>query len=174
MENTFGKPIIPINEEQRLLQLHLYTEPDNFPDKYFKAVAKTIARSFNTPIALISLVGSEHVTFKGNFGMEGVVSTPRGISLCSLAILDNNPTIYEDARKEPCLLNNPLVAGDFGLQFYAGVPLTTKEGFNIGTVCVVDKEPRDFSEQEVALLTKFAESIIGELENRHILKSAGK
>ncbi|MES2565573.1 MAG: GAF domain-containing protein [Bacteroidota bacterium] len=170
MNNTFGKPIIPKNEKQRLKALKEYADLNGLPDIYFNAIAVTIAKTFNAPIALVSLVASEHVEFKGNYGMEGVYTVDRGLSLCSLAILDPDPTIFPDARKEPCLLNNPLVAGEFGLQFYAGVPLTTKEGYNIGTVCIVDKEPREFSEKDTALLSKFSKSIISELENRKILK----
>lgn len=170
IKNTFGKPIIPPNETQRIDALNNYAVLNGFPDKYFNELAIIIAKTFDTPIALISLVGNEHVEFKGNFGMQDVNVVPRGESLCSLAILDNDPTIFRDARKEPCLLNNPLVAGDFGLRFYAGSPLTTKEGFNIGTVCVVDKEPRNFSEQETALLSRFAENVMQELESRRVLK----
>jgi GAF domain-containing protein len=143
---------------------------DGYPDKYFNEQAFIIARTFNTPIALISLVGSEHVEFKGNFGMDGINTVPRGESLCSLAILDTQPTIFKDATQEPCLLNNPLVAGDFGLRFYAGVPLSTKQGIIIGTVCVVDKEPRDFSENETELLSRFANNVMQELEDRMVLK----
>ncbi|CAN5903412.1 hypothetical protein BH11BAC7_BH11BAC7_33820 [soil metagenome] len=170
MENTFGISIIPENEALRIQASESYAVLDEFPDEYFNKVAITIARTFNAPIALVSIVRSQHVEFKGNFGMEGIHKVDRGVSLCSLAILDSNPTIFRDARKEPCLLNNPLVAGTFGLQFYAGVPLATKEGFNIGTVCVVDKEPRDFTDQDIALLTKFSESIILELEERRLLR----
>jgi len=82
----------------------------------------------------------------------------RGISLCSLAVLDPEPTIFEDATKEPCLLANPLVAGEFGLKFYAGAPLITPDGYNIGTVCVVDKKPRTFSELEQELLVQFSKA----------------
>lgn len=169
MKNTFGKPIIPPNESQRLEVLNTYVVLDGFPDKYLNEQAYIIARTFNTPIALISLVGGEHVEFKGNFGMDGVTIVPRGESLCSLAILDSHPTIFIDATKEPCLLNNPLVAGDFGLRFYAGVPLTTKEGVNIGTVCVIDKEPRDFSAEETELLSRFAHNVMQELEDRLVI-----
>ena len=170
MTSTFGKDIIPKDEEQRLSALHTYAILDGYPDKYFNELASIIAKTFQTPIALISLVGSEHVEFKGNSGMEGTNTVDRGISLCSLAILDDNPTIFEDATKEPCLLKNPLVAGEFGLQFYAGVPISTKDGFNIGTVCVVGKNPRKFTTDEIQLLSKFADSVMKELDARKILK----
>ncbi|MBV9986119.1 MAG: GAF domain-containing protein, partial [Chitinophagaceae bacterium] len=169
-KNTFGKPIIPANENIRIEAVNEYVVLDGFPDKYFNEVAQIIARSFDTPIALISIVGSEQVEFKGNFGMEGVNTVDRGTSLCSLAVLDHAPTIFNDASKEPCLLTNPLVAGEFGLRFYAGVPLRTQQGLNIGTVCVVDKEPRDFTEKELELLDRFAGNVMKELEDRRLLR----
>jgi GAF domain-containing protein len=169
MDYTQLKNIIPANEPLRLEVLNKYVEMTGYPDKYFNKIASIIARTFQVKIALISFVGSAHVEFKGNFGMEGTTIVDRNISLCSLAILDNDPTIFEDATKEPCLLNNPLVAGTFGLKFYAGAPLTTKEGVNIGTVCVVDKEPRQFSGNEVELLVRFAKTVMTELEERHLI-----
>lgn len=158
MNNTFGKPIIPKNDEERLKALRSYDILGSLPEGFFNNLANIIARTFDTPIALISLVDKEQVFFKANVGMPGVEYVDRGVSLCSLAILDNEPTIFEDASNEPCLLANPLVAGDFGLRFYAGAPIVTPDGFNIGTVCVVDKEPRTFSEREQKLLVQFSQS----------------
>jgi GAF domain-containing protein len=115
---------------------------------------------------LIALVEEEQVVFKGNSGMEGTKAVSRGVSLCSLAVLDDEPTVFEDALKEPCLLKNPLVAGQFGLRFYAGAPITTPEGFHIGTVCVVDKKPRSFSEEDKKLLQQFAQNAMALLMQR--------
>lgn len=170
-QNSFGKNIIPDNEAQRLLELYKYAELNGTPDKYFNEQAFIIAKCFNTAIALISLVGNEHVEFKGNFGMEGTTVVDRGISLCALAILDSNLTVFRNAREESCLIANPLVAGEFGLRFYAGAPITTKDGYNIGTVCVVDKQPRDFTPEEEVLLRNFADNVMKELEYRFIIKS---
>jgi GAF domain-containing protein len=168
-ENTFGKNIIPANDEKRVAELKRYAELNGTPDKYFNEQAYIIAQCFNTPIALISLVGNDHVEFKGNFGMEDTTVVDRGISLCSLAILEPEPTIFKNAPEEPCLIANPLVAGDFGLRFYAGAPIVTKTGYNIGTVCVVDKEPRDFSDEESNLLKDFANNVMNELEYRLLI-----
>lgn len=166
MENSFGKPIIPANEEQRLKALRYYLAIQKLPASFFHNLALIVARTFNTPIALVSLVEEKQVIFKGNIGMEDTEVVPRGISLCSLAVLDTEPTIFEDALKEPCLLSNPLVAGDFGLRFYAGAPITTSEGFLIGTVCIVDKQPRSFSEEDKRLLQEFAKTAMHLLEQR--------
>lgn len=166
MNNTFNKPIIPENDALRLKALEYFDILNSLPDQYFTNLANIMAKTFSAPIGLVSLVAEESVHFKGNFGMEGVEKVDRGESLCSLAVLDAEPTIFEDALKEPCLLRNPLVTGEFGLRFYAGAPIVTKEGFNIGTVCVVDKEPREFSEKETELLKLFADNAMNEIEIR--------
>jgi len=156
MKNTFGIPIIPGNDEERLKALRSYNILHSVPEGFFNKLAGIIAKTFNTPIALISLVDKEQVFFKANVGMEGTSYVDRGTSLCSLAILDDQPTVFENAVDEPCLLANPLVAGEFGLRFYAGAPIITQDGYNIGTVCVVDKQPRTFSEEDKDLLKQFA------------------
>ena len=172
MNNTFGKSIIPDNEELRLKALEYFNILNDLPDRYFTNLAHIIAAAFDTPIALISLVGEGTVFFKGNVGMEEVKKVDRGVSLCSLSILDSEPTIFNDALQHPCLLSNPLVAGEFGLRFYAGAPITTKEGFNIGTVCVVDKEPREFTQNERELLVHFAANAMEEIEMRSMTLAA--
>lgn len=166
MVNTFNKDIIPADDELRLNALDYYNILNDLPDRYFSNLAQIIAHTFNSEIALISLVGEEDVFFKGNHGMEGVKKEDRGSSLCSLAILDPDPTIFNDALKEPCLLSNPLVIGEFGLRFYAGAPIKTSEGFSIGTVCIIGKEPREFTMQEKALLVLFAKNAMIEIESR--------
>jgi len=84
--------------------------------------------------------------------------------LCTLAILNNGLTIIPDALAEPCLLSNPLVAGSFGLRFYAAAPLKTDDGYNLGSVCIVDKEPREFNLADKVMLEHLAESVMKELE----------
>ena len=157
MLNTFGKDIIPTNDEERLEVLHSYKIVGSQPEVFFNNLAHIMADCFKTPIALISLVDKEQVFFKANVGMKDNY-VPRGISLCSLAVLDPLPTVFTDALKEPCLLSNPLVAGEFGLRFYAGAPITTPDGYHIGTVCIVDKQPRNFSAIDEDLLVGFADA----------------
>jgi GAF domain-containing protein len=164
--NYFGRNIIPENEAARLHELEYYKLLEGLPEGYFTNLAHIVAQTFDTPIALVSLVDSDSVLFPGNVGMEGAKEVPRGMSLCSLAVLDDNPTIFNDALEEPCLLANPLVSGDFGLRFYAGAPIITKLGFAIGTVCVVDKEPRAFSGSEKQMLRDFAAAAMEEIERR--------
>lgn len=166
MNNSFGKSIIPENDEERIIALESYSILNSLPEGFFNNLAQIVAKTFDAPIALISLVDREQVFFKANVGMPGVTHVDRGISLCALAVLDSEPTIFEDATKEPCLLTNPLVAGEFGLQFYAGAPIITADGYNIGTVCVVDKKTRKFSEEDQELLKLFANSAMDAIVER--------
>jgi GAF domain-containing protein len=166
MNNSFGKRIIPENDNDRIKALESYEIMHTLPEGFFNNLAFIIAKTFDTPIALISLVDRDQVFFKANVGMPGVEYVDRGVSLCSLAILDDEPTIFEDASSEPCLIANPLVAGEFGLKFYAGAPIVTPDGFNIGTVCIVDKKPRSFSEREQELLVQFSKSAMDAIVER--------
>lgn len=167
MKNSFGIPIIPPNEKKRLAALQSLHIMDSEPELFFDNIAQIMAQCFQTPIALISLVDKEQVLFKANVGMTDTRNVSRGVSLCSLAILQPLPTIFEDALKEPCLLANPLVAGKFGMRFYAGAPIITPDGYAIGTACVIDKKARSFSEVDTELLAGFAKSAMkGMLKRR--------
>lgn len=166
MYNSFDREIIPVNEAARLEALRSYHIVYSEPELFFNNLAHIVARCFQTPIALISLVDQDQVFFKANVGMPGAQNVPRGISLCSLAILEPEPTVFQNTLEEPCLLANPLVAGDFGMRFYAGAPILTPDGYAIGTVCVVDKQPREFSETDRELLVLFAASVMEAIQER--------
>lgn len=155
------------NEKERLAKLYGYNIIENL-DKTgtFQHIVSMAARIFNVPIALVSFVDEMNVVAQSNIEMEGAGEFSRDISLCSMAILKNEVTVFENAREEPCLLTNPLVYGSFGLQFYAGAPLTTPDGFNIGVLAVVDKKPRAFSKDEEAMLEGLAAIVMEELEER--------
>lgn len=171
MENTFGVPIIPENDHERLEKLygyHVLESRQKFGS--FQHVATMASQIFKVPIALVSFVDKDQVYFKANVGMEGTNQICRGTSLCSLAILKNEITVFKNAKKEPCLLTNPLVAGDFGLGFYAAAPLITPDGYNIGAVCIVDKKSREFSTAEQALLEGLAKVVMEELEEKQLLQ----
>ena len=167
--NTFiGINIIPDNEAERLQKLKEYDILDTPEEGAFNHIAAMATHMFNVPIALVSLVDADRVWFKANVGMEGVVNVPRGESLCSLAVLNEGLTIFPDAAAEPCLLANPLVSGNFGLRFYAGAPLVTADGLNIGTFCLVDKQPREFIESDQKMLRHLASMVMDEIENRYM------
>ncbi len=166
IENTFGINIIPENDPQRIEALKRYHIMDTPAEDSFDNIAKLCTQIFNVPISLVSLVDAERVFFKANVGMGNAKEANRGKSLCALAVLDPKVTVFEDALKEPCLLANPNVTGDFGLRFYAGAPLITSDGFMIGTLCIIDKSPKDFSKEQQAILQGMARAIMDQIELR--------
>ncbi|MGH9298098.1 MAG: PP2C family protein-serine/threonine phosphatase, partial [Acidimicrobiales bacterium] len=91
---------------------------------------------------------------------------------CASAIMQSEPWLVTDARVDPRVLANPLVASEFGLRFYAGAPLTTHDGFNLGTLCVIDRQPREVTEDEVATLRDLAALVMDELELRRSARRA--
>jgi GAF domain-containing protein len=165
MDNTFGRPIIPDNEEQRLAKLRsLHILDTHEENGTFKHIAAIAARMFNVPIALVNFVEKDYVVTKARVGLDGETQMSRSISLCSLAVLRSDVTVFENAQVEPCLLANPLVIGEFGLRFYAAAPLTTSDGFHIGAVCIVDKEPREFSASDQKMLVSLAAIVMDEIQ----------
>lgn len=166
IENTFGMNIIPVNDIQRLQALKRYRIMDSPSEDSFDHIAKLCTQIFNVPISLVSLVDAEKVFFKANVGMGNAKEANRGKSLCALAVLNEEVTVFEDALKEPCLLANPNVIGDFGLRFYAGAPLITHDGFLIGTLCIIDKKTRTFTKEEETILAGMAKAVMDHIELR--------
>ena len=123
-------------------------------------------RLLGTPIAIISIVDEDRIWFKSHEGLDGVAEIPRDPGLCASAILHNGPWILNDASVEPVALANPLVAGEFGLRFYAGIPLRTQDGHGLGTLCVIDKAPREITPEQTAILQDLAAVVMDELELR--------
>ena len=165
--NTPDPSLIPANERERLAALARYEQVATTGNGAFNHVAEMAVRMFDVPIALVNLVGAEVVrTIAGKGGIEEDTEMVRGVSLCSLAILSDEPTVFRDALQEPCLLTNPLVTGNYGLGFYAAAPLRTKDGYNIGAVCLVDKKPRAFSAGEQKVLEGLAQIVMEDMETR--------
>lgn len=155
-----------LNEKNRLKALRRYKLVNGLPQGYFYELAQSVADTFHTPIALVSVVDKDHVAFPGNVGIPNIEQMPRNISLCSMALLKDHPTVYPDTLEVPELLTNPLIAGDFGVRFYAGAPIITDDGYALGVVCIVDKQPRQLSEKEVSALKSFAETAMQQIKKR--------
>ncbi len=166
--NTFGLPIIPFDESKRLAALARYQVPRQSATGAFSHIAEMAVRMFDVPIALVNFVGDDVVLTVGAEGeVKAGTETPRGVSLCSLAVLKAEPTVFESALETPCLLANPMVTEDFGLRFYAAAPITTPDGYRIGAVCLVDKQPRTFTESEQKVLAGLAQIVMEEIETRY-------
>jgi GAF domain-containing protein len=161
---------LPVNEKQRIEALKRYHILDTPPDGAFDDITSLASSIFNVPIAIISLVDSERIWFKSHYGLS-VNQIDRQPGLCASAILADDIYAVEDARKDPRTLANPLVAGEFGLQFYAATPLRTSDYYNLGTLCVIDKNPRQFTGEEKILLGKLGKIVMNEMELRLQLRS---
>jgi two-component sensor histidine kinase len=136
---------------------------DTPPDGAFDRITALAARRFGVPISIVSIVDEDRIWFKSHHGLP-VEQIDREPGLCASAILGKDPYLLADASIDPRSLANPLVAGDFGLRFYAGVPLTTNDGHNLGTLCVIDKEPRAIGEKQIEDLKDLASVVMDQIE----------
>jgi GAF domain-containing protein len=153
---------LPENEADRLAALRALDLLDSPPDDRFDRVTRIAASLFDVPIVLVSLVDAERQWFKSCIGVD-VAETSRDVSFCAHAIHAPKPLIVNDTLKDERFRGNPLVQGDTRIRFYAGAPIFSPDGFAIGTLCLIDRRPRDFSEQEAALLTDLAALVDAEL-----------
>jgi sigma-B regulation protein RsbU (phosphoserine phosphatase) len=138
---------------------------DTPPDGAFDRITALAARHFDVPIAIVSIVDTDRIWFKSHHGIDAQ-QIGRDPGLCASAILQDRPWIVRDTWADPRTIANPLVAGELGLRFYAGAPLTTRDGFNLGTVCVIDQRAREFSEDDEEVLADLAAIVMDELELR--------
>jgi serine/threonine protein kinase len=157
--------VLPLDEAGRMAAVHRYDILDTPLDGAFDRITATAARLFSVPVAIVSVVDHDRIWFKSRFGTE-VDQISRDPGLCASAILQDGPWIVNDAPVDPRTLANPLVAGEFGLRFYAGVPLRTRDGYNLGTLCILDREPRPFSEEDIKALEDLAALVMEDLELR--------
>ncbi len=153
------------DEAARMAAVRRYQILDTPPDGAFDRITALAARIFKVPIAIVSVVDHDRIWFKSHHGLE-VDQIDRAPGLCSSAILHDGPWVINDAPHDPRALANPLVAGEFGLKFYAGVPLRTPDGYNLGTLCVIDFEPRALTPEETTNLEDLVSVVVDELELR--------
>lgn len=160
-------------EEERIKILKKYQILDTPPDGSFDILTKFAAQLLNMPIAIVSLVDTDRIWFKSKHGID-VQEIGRDPGLCSSAIMSDDLYLIKNAEIDPRSLANPLVAGEFGLRFYAAVPLKTREGYNLGTFCVIDKEPREFDDKQKEILETLADLAMFQMELRLEARTAVK
>jgi len=157
--------LFPPNERERLEAVRRYEILDTPPDGAFDRITALAARIFDVPISIVSIVDSDRIWFKSRHGID-VTEIGRDPGLCASAILQYEPWLVTDAEVDPRTLTNPLVVGELGLRFYAGAPLTTRDGYNLGTLNVIDIEPRELTALQIATLEDLAAIVVDELELR--------
>lgn len=151
-------PPLPFNELQRLQALLDTGLLDTPAEARFDRLTGMAQRLFRVDIALVSLVDDSRQWFKSAQGL-GVCETGRDISFCGHAILDNSVLVVSNALEDERFADNPLVTGEPHIRFYAGAPLHTEDGYRIGTLCVIDSQPRQFDVQQQSLLRELADCV---------------
>lgn len=165
---NYKKPIsyIPNNEALRLQKLYDYQVLDTHSEDTFDKIALLASQIFNTKNAFVTFVDEHRVYFKANIGDFQATEVPREDSLCSLAILDEKITVFNDTHAIPDLSENRFVSSPNGIRFYAGAPLKSPEGYSVGTVCVIDNVAREVTEHQMDMLRTLADIVINKLESR--------
>lgn len=153
---------IPDDEMQRLAALRSLGLLDTPAEERFDRITRMAQRLFDVPIALVSLVDQDRQWFKSRQGLDAP-ETPRSMAFCSHAILGGDVMVVEDALDDVRFVDNPLVSGDPNIRFYAGAPIAGPDGHQLGTLCVIDREPRVLDADERRTLEDLAEMIEDEI-----------
>jgi GAF domain-containing protein len=162
----------PVSEAARLAKLLDYGVLDTPPEREFDEITTAAAQLFNMPISLVSLIDRDRQWFKARYGL-GVTETPRSQAFCAHAIEGDDLFVVSDATRDSRFADNPLVTGDPNIRFYAGAPLITPDNHKLGTLCVIDRTPRDpLNENQRTVLTMLARLVVRELENRRLARRA--
>ena len=164
---TFDPTVVPDNEVERLEALRRFKIFDTPSEEIFSAYTELAALTFSTPIGLMSFVDEYTVHYKQAYGVERTGQlVPRKNSPCSIAIMAKEVVLFRYALTDPCVLADEKNLAEAGYKFYAGAPLTTRDGFNIGMLAVVDRVPRTYTDEELERLKQLASETMTEVQLR--------
>src|SRR2546421_10612673 len=158
-------PLKPHNEAHRLTTLRRFDLLATLPEQALDDLTALAAYICGTPISLISLVDEKRQWFKSKVGWAAN-ETPRELSFCAHAILQPDLFIVPDTAKDDRFVDNPLVTEDPRIRFYAGAPLIASDGQAVGTLCIVDRVPRELSAVQQESLRALARQVMAQLELR--------
>ncbi|MGH7567461.1 MAG: GAF domain-containing protein [Gemmatimonadales bacterium] len=165
---AYARPPLPPEEPQRLEALQRYKILDTLPEQAFDDVTLLAAHICQAPIALISLVDRNRQWFKSRVGLDAA-ETPRDVAFCAHAITARETMVVPDALADVRFANNPLVTSDPQIRFYAGACLRVAEGHAIGTLCVMDRVPRELEPAQQEALEALSRQVMAQLELRRQL-----
>ena len=157
--------LLATNEEQRLAAVRRYNILDTPADDAFDRITHLACRLVQVPVALVSIVDADREWFKSRRGVE-ITELDRDVAVCASTVATGRPHTFTDVQAEPAFSRNPLARADAGLHGYAAVPLRTIDGHAIGTLCVFDRQPRQFDAQEIDDLEQLAAIAMRELDLR--------
>jgi two-component system NtrC family sensor kinase len=166
--------VAPSKEAARVAALNRYAILDSEPEQSFDDLVTLAAHICQTPMAMLSLVDDHRQWFKSKYGVE-IKETPKEVSVCAHAIQQGDLFIVPDLTKDDRFRDNPLVTGDLQLRFYAGAPLMNEDGFALGTLCVLDKEPRQLNPEQKEAIKALGRLALRQMElrmNLQLLKDA--
>ena len=156
------EPPRPANEPDRLQALRELLILDTPPEERFDRLTAFAAQEFDVPTALLSLIDEDRQWFKSRVGVDSC-ETPRSISFCGHAILQDDIMVVPDVKQDERFFDNPLVTGEPHIQFYAGAPLKLPGGQNVGTLCLIDNKPRTLDDIDLAILSSLRDLAVEEL-----------
>jgi len=156
------RPLIPQDEAERLVELRLSGAVDATPEERFDKITRMAQKVFNVPFSAVSFVEGERQWFKSRQGLE-IGDSLRELSFCGHAINGEEAFVVEDAVLDPIFAQNPIVLEDPHVRFYAGHPVKGRGGHNVGTLCIMDKVPREFTDEDRETLSDLAEMVEKEL-----------
>ena len=156
---------VPVNESRRIAALKRYRILDTGQEQASDDFVNLASMICGTPIALISLIDTSRKWFKSRVGLE-IHETPRDQAFCAHTILDKQTMVIPDAQTDPRFAENPLVKEAPQIRFYAGSPLIDRDGLALGSLCVIDRKPRELPAEQKNALEALSRQVIAQLELR--------
>jgi len=163
-----ANPKLITDEAARVEALHKYAILDTEPEQTFDDLVLLASFICKTPIALISLVDEDRQWFKSKVGLS-ISETPREIAFCAMAMQQPDVFVVPDTLNDERFRNNPLVVSEPNVRFYAGAPLIDEEGHALGTICVIDRIPRELAPDQQVALKALSRLVLAQLEFRRNL-----